>query len=231
MIRSLRDTSQQLNSQALADTRDASRLNYRFTTDEEGNVQDMITLKKRAIPKTFQRAHAFTNETTRGSLNTVVRQLDDTDAGTAEMYGSDGIEDIDGLAISMAGSSSASSAWPRLRAFTYCTSQTELFEPLWNMNLIDQVQWVGSIEEADLVIHRRPVPGEKQFHYHVFRKKAKELGMPFVSINAATPEELRGSLLPVFRLYAGQITAGQLQGKSQPGRGGRRRRKNLRIRL
>ncbi|GFH06936.1 uncharacterized protein HaLaN_01659 [Haematococcus lacustris] len=83
-----------------------------------------------------------------------------------------------------------------LRMFGYCIGYQELFHALWDLDLLHQVQWVGSVAEADVVLHRRPQQGEKQFAYTSLRAQAARKGIPFVSINEASAEELKISLLP-----------------------------------
>ena len=48
-----------------------------------------------------------------------------------------------------------------------------------------------------------------------FRQQAQSLGIPFISITAASVPELRKSLLPVFDLYTGKLTLQQ----ALPGKG------------
>jgi hypothetical protein len=63
------------------------------------------------------------------------------------------------------------------------------------------------------VLHcRRPRVGEKQFAYDELRRQAKEAGIPFVSLWAGSAQELRLSLLPVFRYGSPTSWAAMLTG-------------------
>ncbi|KAL6760794.1 hypothetical protein V8C86DRAFT_1041005 [Haematococcus lacustris] len=101
-----------------------------------------------------------------------------------------------------------------LRMFGYCIGYQEMFHALWDLDLLHQVQWVGSVAEADVVLHRRPQQGEKQFAYTSLRAQAARKGIPFVSINEASAEELKISLLPVIQLYRGELSPEGLTSKS-----------------
>lgn len=78
------------------------------------------------------------------------------------------------------------------------------------------------VPDADVVIHRRPQPGEKQFYYDQYRAEAKRKEIPFISIWEPTAEELGPPLALVLKLFAGQVsvTAVRQVKKGLPGRKG-----------
>ena len=65
------------------------------------------------------------------------------------------------------------------------------------------------------VVHRTHVALSPPSLRVQFRHQAQSLGIPFISITAASVPELRRSLLPVFDLYTGKLTLQQ----ALPGKG------------
>ena len=165
---------------------------YRYSVDGD-EVVDMVQLKK-MTPRVFERAVDLRADKGRGRV--------DERAASSRGSGSGGYL-TDGFLDDL--SSGLEPNLPLLRAFLYCLGRDELFAGLWSLDLADQIEFVDSISEADLVIHRRPRPGEKQFSYQDLLRQARERGVPFASINEPSKKELRASLLPVFELYAGRL--------------------------
>jgi len=59
-----------------------------------------------------------------------------------------------------------------LRVFTYCVPQTDLRRALWAAGLpASCMEFVATVQEADVVLHLRPAPGERQFAYDEVRSR------------------------------------------------------------
>ncbi|GAX82862.1 hypothetical protein CEUSTIGMA_g10288.t1 [Chlamydomonas eustigma] len=191
---------------------------YKYSVDQ-GAVVDMIALKK-AVPQPFDRA--FSEVSLRTNQETMIEHSGGMYLSPSTSSGQDNLNDE---LFPVGSSSGFRQSIPKLRVFLYCVTVNELFPSLWELDLLHKVEWALSMQAADLVIHRRPMQGEKQFQYEDYRDKAKELGIPFVSINSETVPELRKSLLPVFKLYEGKESISQILKK------GRRGSHSKRIRL
>lgn len=100
----------------------------------------------------------------------------------------------------------------------YCVGRNELFDALWDLDLVDRVTWVDRVLDADVVIHRRPQPGEKQFYYDQYREEAKKKEIPFISIWEPTAEELGPPLALVLKLFAGMVSVRDVR-QTKKGRG------------
>lgn len=60
-----------------------------------------------------------------------------------------------------------------LRVFTYCVPQTDLKRALWAAGLPPGgFEFATAVRQADLVLHLRPAPGEKQYAYDEVRRGA-----------------------------------------------------------
>jgi hypothetical protein len=113
-------------------------------------------------------------------------------------------KDTPDLSSSTPSSSTAAAPYPRLKAYLYCIGQKELFDGLWDLDLVNALEYVDQVNKADLVIHRRPKKGEKQYYYEQYRQDATAKGIPFISIWSGSAEELRLGLVPVLDMYAGR---------------------------
>ena len=162
---------------------------YRYAVEGD-EVVDMVQLKKRT-PRAFERL--VDQRIERGAHDQMP-----SNPSRGGGYLSDGFFD-DSSSWSLGPKS------PTLKAFLYCVRRDEVFAGLWALDLADRIEFVSTLGQADVLIHRRPKPGEKQFSYQDFLSQARELGVPFVSINEPSKKELRASLTPVFELYDGRL--------------------------
>lgn len=85
----------------------------------------------------------------------------------------------------------------RLKAFGIYIGRNKLYDALWDADLVGWVEIVPTVDDADFIIHRHSGPGEKQFQVQDWRKAAKEGGLPFVSVNAATASEVQEAIIEV----------------------------------
>uniref|UniRef100_A0A7S0S3E4 Uncharacterized protein n=1 Tax=Chlamydomonas leiostraca TaxID=1034604 RepID=A0A7S0S3E4_9CHLO len=95
---------------------------------------------------------------------------------------------------------------------------SDVFNTLWDLDLLQQVQFVADIKDADFVLHRKQRPGERQFSYDQLRKLASSRSIPFVSVwDPGSAAELLRALTPVFQLYRGEVLPCQVARKSAQG--------------
>ncbi|GLC76441.1 hypothetical protein PLESTF_001780800 [Pleodorina starrii] len=106
-------------------------------------------------------------------------------------------------AVEAAAGAAASSPRLVLRAFLYCIGRDEVYNALWRSDLMDRLEFVTRMRDADVVLHRSPAPGERQFALEELRTGARRARIPFVSVRQATEQELGPALERVFR-WVGQ---------------------------
>ncbi|GLC35019.1 hypothetical protein PLESTM_000270300 [Pleodorina starrii] len=108
-------------------------------------------------------------------------------------------------AVEAAAGAAASSPRLVLRAFLYCIGRDEVYDALWRSDLMDRLEFVTRMRDADVVLHRRvpasPAPGERQFALEELRTGARRARIPFVSVRQATEQELGPALERVFRRF------------------------------
>lgn len=94
-------------------------------------------------------------------------------------------------------------ARPPLRAFLYCLGQGEVYDALWRAEdeLVERLVFVTRLRDADVVLHRLPLKGERQFALDDLRRGAKAAGIPFLSVHEATGRQLGPKLRQVLRQF------------------------------
>ncbi|GIL62589.1 hypothetical protein Vafri_16775 [Volvox africanus] len=97
----------------------------------------------------------------------------------------------------------AASRPPRLvlKAFLYCIGRDDVYDALWRTDLIDRLEFVTRMRDADLVLHRSPGLGERQFALEDLRIGAKQARIPFVSVRKASEQELVPALERALRRF------------------------------
>ncbi|GLI62263.1 hypothetical protein VaNZ11_004869 [Volvox africanus] len=88
-----------------------------------------------------------------------------------------------------------------LKAFLYCIGRDEVYDALWRTDLIDRLEFVTRMRDADLVLHRSPGLGERQFALEDLRIGAKRARIPFVSVREASEQELVSALERALRRF------------------------------
>lgn len=168
---------------------------YRYTVEGD-EVIDMVQVKKRT-PRAFDRL--ADQRIARMKLSP--KRIETSERSSTGGY----LSTPDGFLNDYESALSLDPGFPTLKAFLYCVTRDQIFAALWALDLADKIEFVPTLDTADVVIHRRPRPGEKQFSYSHLLKQAKELGIPFCSINEPSKRELRASLIPAFELYSGGL--------------------------
>eukprot|EP00877_Chromochloris_zofingiensis_P010776 jgi/Chrzof1/5952/Cz16g21220.t1 len=117
-----------------------------------------------------------------------------------------------------------------LTAFVYCVGQADISRCIWQLGWPQHcLQYVSRPQDADVIIHKKPTAaGEKHFHYEEYRQQAGAKGIPFVDLNAITPQEVSSALSAVFALYAGQVSPRQITRRNKP-RGKIRKRADIKL--
>lgn len=212
---------------------------YRYSVSADGQLEDLLAKdEEQRRPAFHQRVHSCEEEAEEGLEPGLVEVVDDlhipaTIAGgmsdVAEGSGgylswgaiADGDEEDEGedAFVHLGSSGDQQYSWLKLKTFVYCIQQKAVREVLYVLGWMDQLTFVASVAEADLVLHRQPASGEKQFYYNQYRHEAEEKRIPFVTVRGAVVEDLQRALLHVFQLYAGELTWAEYKERTRRNKG------------